>query len=251
MKSFLCCVLVAVSLLSNQATAGMMWPAEPAEDWSWLASLSLGAAWANAGETQTFYLAPAIRKTYSATKKSTVLFAGELFVGMEKSLSSQWRGELGLALATTGNAKLQGEIWDDANVRFNNYSYNYTVANTRLGLKGKLLYDNDNSLCLMPWVSASAGVGFNRSNDFTNTPLIFEAVPNENFSNNTSTDFSYTLGVGLDKSISQHCRVGVAYEFSDWGKSSLGRASGQTLGSGLALNHLYTNGVMFNLTYLA
>ncbi|HAT9492397.1 TPA: porin family protein, partial [Legionella pneumophila subsp. pneumophila] len=39
--------------------------------------------------------------------------------------------------------------------------------------------------------------------------------------------------------------------FADWGKSELGRASGQTLNEGLKLNHLYTNGVVLNLTYVA
>lgn len=36
-----------------------------------------------------------------------------------------------------------------------------------------------------------------------------------------------------------------------WGKSALGRASGQTLNDGLKLNYLYTNGVVLNLTYVA
>ena len=45
----------------------------------------------------------------------------------------------------------------------------------------------------MPWVSASLGVGFNRAHDFTNTPLIFEALPNNNFEDHTKTAFTYTL----------------------------------------------------------
>lgn len=42
--------------------------------------------------------------------------------------------------------------------------------------------------------------------------------------------------------------LGVGYEFADWGKSEPGRALGQTRNSGVDLNHLYTNGVLFNLT---
>lgn len=45
--------------------------------------------------------------------------------------------------------------------------------------------------------------------------------------------------------------IAVGYECTDWGKSSLGRAPEKTLNTGLILNHLYTNGLMFNLTYLA
>lgn len=44
----------------------------------------------------------------------------------------------------------------------------------------------------------------------------------------------------------------IAYrEFSDWGKSSIDRTSGQIQNSVIALNHLYTNGVLFNLTHIA
>ena len=46
----------------------------------------------------------------------------------------------------------------------------------------------------------------------------------------------------------QHWQIGVDYEFADWGKSQLGRASEQTLNGGLVLNHLYINGVLFNLS---
>lgn len=103
----------------------------------------------------------------------------------------------------------------------------------------------------MPWVSASLGVGFNDAHDFQNTPLISEAVTMPNFASNTKTSFSYTLGVGIQKTLSPHWQVGMGYEFADWGQSQLNRASSQTLNSGLSLNHLYTNGVLFNLTYLA
>lgn len=81
--------------------------------------------------------------------------------------------------------------------------------------------------------------------------MIFEALPNPNFADHTKTAFTYTLGVGVQKAFNDHWQVGIGYEFADWGKSKLGRASGQTMNSGLALNHLYTNGILFNLTYVA
>jgi len=239
----------AACLLSTQAFAGTMGPVEPARNWAWVGSVSAGPVWARGGETQTFYLAPEIEKTYTARKSSSALASGELFIGLQKNLFSQWLAQLGLAAATTGNAKLQGIIWDDADPQFANYSYRYKVRHSRLAVKGKLL--KDCGYWLMPWVSASLGGGFNRAHDFTNTPLIFEALPNPNFSNHTKTTFTYTLGAGVQKSISKHWQIGVGYEFADWGKSKLDRAAGQTMNSGLALNHLTTNGVLFNLTYVA
>ena len=248
MKHHLVLSLVTASVLASQVSAGTMGTVAAPKDWTWVGSVSAGPVWVRGGETQTFYLAPEIEKTYAARISTNALASGELFVGLQKLLSSQWLGQLGLAVATTGNAKLQGIIWDDADPQFDNYSYQYKVRNTRVAVKGKLLLDKGYSF--MPWVSASLGVGFNRAHDFTNTPLIFEALPNANFTDHTKTAFTYTLGAGVQKSISEHWQVGIGYEFADWGKSELGRAFGQAMNSGLALNHLYTNGVLFNLTYI-
>ncbi len=237
---------VTASALTCQSLAGTM---GPVKDWSLVASIAAGPVWAKAGATQTFYLAPEIEKTYVADKATNTLGSGELFVGIQKAFSSQWLGQLGVEGATTGNAQLRGVIWDDTEPQFANHSYQYNVRNTRVAVKGKLLLDK--GYWVMPWISASLGVGFNYAHDFTNTPLIFEALPNSNFSNNTETAFTYTLGAGMQKALSDHWQLGAGYEFADWGKSILGRASGQTTNSGLTLNHLYTNGVLFNLTYIA
>ncbi|RMX21650.1 porin family protein [Legionella jordanis] len=249
MKYRLFLSITAAGVLGSAAFAGTMGPVMPSKDWTWVASIAAGPVWARGGETQTFFLAPEIEKTYAARKSTNVLASGELFVGIQKTWSSQWLGQLGLAAATTGNAKLQGVIWDDADPEFNNHSYQYKIRNSRIAVKGKLLLDK--GYWLMPWVSASLGVGFNRAHEYSNAPLIFEALPNPNFADHTKTAFTYTLGAGVQKAFNDHWQVGIGYEFADWGKSELGRADMQTMNSGLALNHLYTNGVLLNLTYVA
>jgi len=249
MKYRLFLSIATASVLGSTAFASTMGPVIPSKAWSWVASIAAGPMVERSGETQTFYLAPQIEKTHAARISTNTIASGELFLGIQKLLTSQWLAQLGLAAATTGNAKLQGVIWDDADPQFDNYSYRYKVRHSRVALKGKLLLDK--SYWVMPWVSASLGVGFNRAHDFTNTPLIFEALPNNNFEDQTKKAFTYTLGAGVQKSIRKHWQMGVGYEFTDWGKSELGRALGQTMNAGLALNHIYTNGVLFNLTYVA
>lgn len=55
----------------------------------------------------------------------------------------------------------------------------------------------------------------------------------------------------MQKALRQHWQMGVGYEFADWGKSLLGPAAEQALNGELALNHLYTKGVLIIITYLA
>ena len=61
-----------------------------------------------------FMYPPLFKKTYAANKSTQTLFDGELFLGIEKPLLFDLEGQLGLAVAATSNAKLSGDIWDDA-----------------------------------------------------------------------------------------------------------------------------------------
>jgi opacity protein-like surface antigen len=233
---------------SVSAWAGTMGEIEPVKSWTWVGTLSAGAVWAKGDETQTFYLASETEKTYLSSESSTALIEGDLFFGVQKILSRHWQGQLGLGLTATGNAQFKGFIWDDADEDFNNYRYDYKVRHRAIALKAKLLLDKNNQL--LPWISASLGAGFNRTDKFINTPLIFEAVKNNNFVHHITHTFTYTLGFGLQHILNSHWQVGAGYEFADWGQSELGRAAGQTLNTGLKINHIYTNGFLFNLTYL-
>jgi len=127
----------------------------------------------------------------------------------------------------------KGGVWDDALPQFYNFNYAYDIQHIHIGLKGKLL--RDVGYRLAPYVSGSVALAFNGAKNFTNTPLIPEAVVQPNFQSNTTTAFAYTLGAGLQANIYQHWHVGVGYEFADWGKARLARSFEQTLGSGLSI----------------
>lgn len=212
-------------------------------------SISSGPVWQSNGNTQTFFLAPDIVKTFAAKNNTSSLAEGEFFAGLQKDLPRQLTVQFGFLVATTGNATLKGNIWDDADPNFNNYAYSYNVRNTRLSAKGKLLLDK--SWPVMPWISCSLGVGFNQAHNYVNVPTIAEADPIANFASNTTTAFTYTFGAGIQKSLGKHIQIGIGYEFADWGKSQLERQANQALNSGLTLNHLYTNGFIANLTFFS
>lgn len=216
---------------------------------AYVVTLSAGALWAAPGQTQTLTLAPEIEKTYSANNATDNALEGEIFVGVQTKFYKKIQSQIGLALFAAGNIAETGDIWDDADPAFNNYTYNYRVSHTHVALKGKLL---GNWGCRWtPWISASVGVGFNRAHDFSNTPTIEEAVVSSNFTTHTTTAFTYTLGLGVELPIAKDFRAGIGYEFSDWGKNQLGTALGQVNGHGLTNSHLYTNSLIVNLSYFS
>lgn len=218
-------------------------------NWSWVASVSGGPVWEKAGKTQTFYLTEDIEKTYYAQKPTHATFDGEIFLGLQTGVFNNILGQLGLAAAATTNVHLSGDIWDDAAPEFNNYTYEYKIQHTHIALKGALVYETN--CWILPWIAGSVGVGFNTSHAYNSSPTIQEALPTPNFASHTETAFSYTLGGGVQAVLNPNWQVGIGYEFVSWGKSRLGRADGQTLNSGLELNHLYTNGFLVNITYLS
>lgn len=240
-------IIVAANFLAASALAGTMGPLTEQPSWTWVAALSAGPVWGHGGSTQTFYLTPEIEKSYVANQSTHTLFDGEVFLGVQKTLSQTLKGQLGLAVAATNNVNLSGVIWDDADPQFDNHTYNYKIQHAHLSVKGKLLADA--GFWFIPWVSGSIGLGFNGAHEFHNTPTIFEALPNPDFASHTQTTLTYTVGAGVQKALNEHWQVGVGYEFADWGRSQLSRAAEQTLNTGLSLTHVYTQGILFNLTY--
>jgi opacity protein-like surface antigen len=214
---------------------------------SFVASFSIGSSLERAGQAQTINLTPNIIKTYTADKSTSRLPTGELFLGITNSLSDNLEGQIGFALVSAGHATLSGDIWDDASPAFSNYTYQYKIIHTAAALKAKLI--SHWSGPIMPWISVSLGAGFNKAYGFNNTPSIYEAIQSPNFTSHTTTAFTYALGIGAQYSLNSHWQIGAGYEFSDWGKSQLGRASGESVNQGLSLSHLYTSSFLLNLTY--
>ena len=99
------------------------------------------------------------------------------------------------------------------------------------------------------YIAGSVGIGFNRSSKFLESPYIPEEVPAPPFSDGSINNaLTYSAEIGIQKALNQNMFVGIGYNFSDWGKSALGPAQGQTTSSGITMNHFYTNGLQINFT---
>lgn len=238
---------------SYHALAGGMATELDLNHWKPLVGLSVGPTWSSANKTQTFYLQPDIQKTYVANHNNATFVTAELFLAGQKLLHPKLLkkpvvGQLGLVVAWSGDADVSGDVWEDANPNFNNFNYTYKMNHTYVGLQGRLL--GAFNYMLEPYISGSLGVGFNRAYNYSETPKILEEVPAPSFAARTKTALSYTLGVGLQKSITSHLEAAVGYEFSDWGQNQLARATGQTMNQGLSSAHMYAQQVQCSLFYL-
>lgn len=215
--------------------------------WSSIITLSGGPAWAfSPGTDQYLYPQPLPQYNYySYNSETSTLGSGEIFFGLQRMVQPNILGELGLGIAGAGAANLSGVV--NVNGIPDLYSFDYTVSHFRIEMKGKLIGVLFQPV--QPYISGSFGAGFNKSNSYSSLsrlPLVF---PSPWFAENTTVAFSYTLGAGLQKKITPHWQVGVGYEFADWGKSYLG-GDGFTVSKGPRIDHLYTNELLFSLSYL-
>ncbi len=127
------------------------------------------------------------------------------------------------------------------------YSYAYQVNHVRVDLKGRLI--SNQFRLIQPYISGGFGVAFNNAHAFTGYSNYPIAYPFEWFGSNTTVGFAYTLGAGLQTNFAPNWVFGLGYEFADLGKSHLD-GNGDTLVEGLELTHLYTNSLLFSLSYL-
>ena len=215
-----------------------------------VATLSAGPAWYNQSNTQSIALQPDFINTYVEHTPTQILASGEFFLGLQQTVNALWLTQFGVAVSTDSSARIQGDVWELADPTFDNFTYQYKIIHTHVAAKGKLL-SRWFSKTVLPYVAGSIGVGFNQAYQFTVTPTIYAAVAPPPFAQNTQTSFTYTVGAGIQKVITTHWQTSIGYEFGDWGKSQLSPAVGQTINTGLSLNHLYTNQLQFGITYVA
>jgi opacity protein-like surface antigen len=216
--------------------------------------LIAGPSWISGNKTQSINLQPDIVKTYTGNNQNTSFSSAEIFVGLQQAwfatqIKQPLLAQVGVSVVGAGNPELNGDIWDDADPAFNNSTYTYKVNHTHIAIKGRLTRD-DNRL-IKPYLSASVGMGFNHAFNYSSSPTITEEVTAPPFKSNTTTAFTYTVGLGLQTSLNAHFQAAAGYEFADWGHVELARAAGQTQNQGLTLNHLYANQLQISLLYIA
>lgn len=242
-------------LLSQSLLAGSMGPvAKPQKtvgldhsDWTWVGTLTGGMAWVGKGKDQTIYLTPTLVNHYKAAVNTKTLAVGELFGGIRTMFNPVFIGELGVALGATTDADLEGRIYVNTDPEGDSYLYKYSLDHRRVALKAKLLSTGEFA---EPYISGSIGSAQNYAHNYVQTPRAVPQVPEAGFTSHTQTTLSYSMGFGFQKYFGEHWQGGMGYEFTDWGKSNLGPANYQTIGTGLEMGHYYTNALLLFVNFI-
>ncbi|RAP37809.1 hypothetical protein B1207_02115 [Legionella quinlivanii] len=227
--------------------------------WSKVITLSAGPAWAWPGDDQTLgrlYVYPVnfdeVHR-FRGSKDASTLGTGEVFLALQHQTGPNMIGRLGLAFAGSSQVEVKGTMDLVGVPSVANYSYH--INHTRVAIKGLLATENP-GYYVQPYLSGSFGIGFNHAYSFQTQPPVYLLNPGVallqlGYQSNTTQGFSFTLGAGVQKSLSRHWQVGLGYEFADWGKSRLNNEMPDPWGYGYPkLSNLYTHELQFSLSFI-
>lgn len=232
-------------------------PARYVEKKVWYPVVSLGAGWvinSTVGESQYFPIKDPTSDQfyyYDAQKpsQSGVLF--EMFLGSEWAFHPQWALQFGADLgAVYTNYNANGTLTQGADVASQDrFKYNYNAMSKQLMAETKLLYTFKEKI--HPYCLLGLGAAFNTAYSYnTNAPPFLTFT--RQFSDNTTTAFTYALGLGVDFDATEGIRLGVGYRYADLGKVELGPSSINNVPASGTISqpHMYSNILLGQLTFV-
>lgn len=226
-----------------------------AHNTGWYASVGGGLAFPSFNSNLTIANNSGFPGTFSQDLYTTQNNNQPLF---EMSFGHRWeRPKLWLPAYSLGfyyqhffTTNMGGNITQYSSPVYTNYNYNWNVTADVLlvGLKLNLIQYRR----LAPYLKAAAGFSYNKSNGYSESPLpgLTDTRVSAGFQANTSTQFAYNAGIGLDFQASGNFIVSAEYQYQNLGTMSLGNGSNAWSGQSLSLGQYHANAFLFSLTYL-
>jgi opacity protein-like surface antigen len=215
-------------------------------------TLTGGVAFAKIGQTQTLTMTNDFSLyNYAANGSYSRQAIWGAFVGTEFLIHPMLNLAVGLgyyqpSVFSSGNGVLTQGIDVPSS---NHYLYNYNVKSQQLLVEGKLLWRVHDYF--HPFISVGLGAAFNTAYAFqAQVPPFLTFTPQ--FKSNTTSSFSYSIGIGMDVDIQKNWRLGASYRFNDLGKASLGAGyiDVTPFTPVLSQQNLYAQEVVAQLSYL-
>ena len=128
-------------------------------------------------------------------------------------------------------------------------SYKWNLSSNLVLASGKLnlLQYADN---FSPFINGGIGVAFNNANGYSEVALPGTARVSPAFTNNTTSQFAYALGAGIDYKVMQQLIVSVGYNYQNLGRFSSGPGLQTWSGQSLNFGTYQSNDVFASVSYL-
>jgi opacity protein-like surface antigen len=130
-----------------------------------------------------------------------------------------------------------------------NFAYKYNVVSRQLLLTGKLFYQI--APRWYPFIMGGMGWAFNSASDFSTTVPPYLMTTKE-FTGNTASSFTYSVGVGMDFEFTKTLRFGLGYRYANLGRITLGSPTldAQASSGRISQNATYANELVAQFTYI-
>lgn len=237
--------------VTNTEQKSSFWQSLKTKPWFHpILTLETGISIEQLGKSQSYAPLDLCSYNYDAHQSSKERILGGLFVGTEIPIARMLAVDVGAEYNQSAAFTSNGTLTQGADVvSSDSYSYKYRVASKQLLFDGKLLWNIRETVHL--YALAGVGAAFNNAYSYqTSVPPYYEYTPY--YSNNSVTNFSYSVGAGVNVNVAKEWRLGVGYRFTDLGKANLGNGNldGIPIANTLKQSNLYANQVLAELSYV-
>lgn len=193
--------------------------------------------------------APLNNDVYSTSKKTAATV--DLATGYRWSRQQTWLPVLsaGLTYQHLFSNEINGTITQYALPQFANYQYTWAVESEVLAIFARANLSQYQRF--LPYLEGSIGSAWTTASHYRET-AVSGVTPRVSpmFRRHTATEFTYSLGAGIDVVLTEKIMLSLGYEFRDWG--SLTSKSGELTWSQEHLNagHYRTHSGLIRVTYL-
>jgi hypothetical protein len=246
-------ILMSGMLYSALIQAGDMGPISNSRFWRPFVTLTGGAAFtSDTGSVNNFPATDTIFTFFnynpSQSTQTDSIFGA--LVGAEFIAHPNVLFQAGVGYYQPSSFNVNGIVTQGVDIPSSNqYAYQYSILSHQLLAEGKLLYNNEQRY--HPYISGGLGLSWNESKNYTVTISPPFTTFSNQFANNTTTSFSWSVGTGVDVDLTKKVRLGVGYRFTDFGKAATGNGTIDDVLTTYALSqsHLYANIIEAQLTF--
>lgn len=213
-------------------------------------SLGIGSDRVNLALTKNIDFMSPFQNTYTSSSSYDTQQVAGLFYGFENAFRDNCAWQLGIGYYQNSAFTSQGNVYQFADPAFNNLRYNFQIISRRVLLEGKLLHTF--KTLFHPYLTMGMGESINRAYAYKEDPITSDGVPmSQPFANHTTHSFTYSAGLGIDVDITKNVRIGASYRYLDLGRAGLNPSPLQQGNNRLSYNHLHTNELLMQLTYVS